>query len=62
MRAREASEDGSIERERTKVLLVLAPPGNDAMDRMNEISAEYKQRFNQNSVLRVVTEACVAFK
>ena len=55
-------EDGTIERERTKVLLVLAPPGNDAMDRMNEISAEYKQRFNQNSVLRVVTEACVAFK
>ena len=57
-----SSEDGSIERERTKMLLVLAPPGNDAMDRMNEISAEYKQRFNQNSVLRVVTEACVAFK
>ena len=54
--------DGSIERERTKMLLVLAPQGNDALARMNEISAEYKQRFNQNSVLRVVTEVCVAFK
>ena len=57
-----SSNDGTIERERTKMLLVLAPPGNDAVNRMNEISAEYKQRFNQNSVLRVVTEACVAFK
>ena len=54
--------DGTLERERTKMLVVLAPPGGDAVDRMNEISAEYKQRFNQNSVLRVVTEACVAFK
>jgi hypothetical protein len=56
------SDDGTIEQERTKMLLVLAPPGNAALDRMNEISAEYKRRFGQNSVLRVVTEACVAFK
>ena len=56
------TSDGTIEQERTKMLLVLAPPGNDALNRMDEISAEYKQRFNQNSVLRVVTEACVAFK
>ena len=54
--------DGTIERERTKMLLVLAAAGEEAMDRINEIGAEYKQRFNQNSVLRVVTEACVAFK
>ena len=44
------------------MLLVLAAAGEEAMDRINEIGAEYKQRFNQNSVLRVVTEACVAFK
>jgi hypothetical protein len=55
-------DDGTIERERTKMLLILAPQGDDALDRMNEIAAEYKQRFGQNSVLRVVTEACVAFK
>ena len=54
--------DGSLERERTKLLLILAPPGDEAMDRINEIGAEYKQRFNQNSVLRVVTNACVTFK
>ena len=56
------SDDGNIERERTKMLLVLAPLGGNALNLMDEISAEYKQRFNQNSVLRVVTEACVAFK
>ena len=54
--------DGTLERERTKMLLVLPPPGDDAMARTGEIGEEYKQRFNQNSVLRVVTEACVAFK
>ena len=56
------SDDGSIEQERTKMLLVLAPPGGNSLNLMNEISDEYKQRFNQNSVLRAVTEACVAFK
>ena len=55
--------DGTLERERTKMLLVLVPPTNEtALDRINEIGAEYKQRFNQNSVLRVVAPACVAFK
>jgi hypothetical protein len=57
-----STADGSIERERTKMLLILAPPGDGPLDRMNEIGAEYKQRFNRNSVLRVVTKACVAFK
>ena len=55
--------DGTVEHERTKMLLVLAPPGDeDALNRINEIGTEYKQRFDQNSVLRVVTEACIAFK
>ncbi len=56
------TDDGSIERERTKMLLVLAPQGGDSLDKMNEISDEYKQRFRQSSTLRVITEACVAFK
>ena len=55
--------DGSLERERTKMLLVLVPPTDEtALSRMNEIAAEYKQRFNQNTVLRVIAPACVAFK
>jgi len=58
-----ANADGTIERERTKMLLVLVPPSDEtALNRMNEIGAEYKQKFNQNSVLRVITPACVAFK
>ena len=54
--------DGVLERERTKMLLVLAPLGGDALERINEIGAEYKRRFTQDAVLRVVTDACVAFK
>ena len=56
------TSDGFVERERTKMLLVLAPQDGDSLDRINEIAAEYKQRFSQNSALRVITEACVAFK
>ena len=55
-------DDGTIERERTKMLMILVPPDEDAEDRINGIAAEYKARFNQNSVLKVVTQACVAFK
>ena len=52
---------GAIVRERTKLLLVLAPPGEDAMQRTDEIVDAYKRAFGQSSVLRVVTEACVSF-
>ncbi|MDE0367538.1 MAG: DUF3574 domain-containing protein [Gammaproteobacteria bacterium] len=52
---------GTIVRERTKLLLVLAPSGEDAMQRTDEISDAYKHAFGQSSVLRVVTEACVSF-
>ena len=55
--------DGTLERERTKMLLVLVPPTDEtALNRINEIGAEYKQRFTQDAVLRVVAPACVAFK
>ena len=52
---------GEIVRERTKLLLVLAPPGGDAMQRTDEIADAYKRAFGQSSVLRVVTPACVSF-
>ena len=55
--------DGSLDRERTKMLLVLVPPTDEtALNRMNEIAAEYKRRFTQDTVLRVIAPACVAFK
>ena len=52
---------GAIVRERTKLLLVLAPPGEDAMQRTDEIADAYKRAFGQSSVPRVVTRACVSF-
>ena len=53
--------DGVVRRERSKVLLVLVPPEEDAMSRIDEISDEYKHRFSQESVLQVVDDTCVSF-
>ena len=47
--------------ERSKLLIVLAPPGDAQMQLTREISDEYKRRFGQESVLRVVSDACVSF-
>lgn len=46
--------------ERSKLLVVLAPPGDGPMGLTTEISEEYKRRFGQESVLRVVGDACVS--
>ncbi|MCY4583684.1 MAG: DUF3574 domain-containing protein [Chloroflexi bacterium] len=53
--------DGQVQRERSRVLVVLAPPGGDAARLLDEVSEEYKRRFAQESVLRVVQNACVSF-
>ncbi len=52
---------GSIARERSKALLILAEPEADAGRKLDEIAEEYKRRFSQESVLRVADSACVAF-
>ena len=52
---------GTIERERTKMLIVLAAPGEEGMRRTGEIAEAYKHTFGQSSVLRVVTSACASF-
>lgn len=52
---------GTIVRERSKVLLILAEPGASGMQRTDEIAQAYRQAFNQESVLRTVTTACVSF-
>ena len=52
---------GRIERERTKMLLVLAAPGADGMRRSEEIAEAYKRRYGQGSVLRTVGWACATF-
>ena len=53
--------EGVIVRERSKMVLILAEPDSDALTRLDEIADEYKRQFSQESVLRVVDSACVAF-
>lgn len=52
---------GLIQKERSKLLVILAPPGDDGVRLISEVSAEYKRRFGQESVLRVESDACVSF-
>ena len=51
---------GAIQRERSKLLWILAPPGNEARQLIDEISEEYKRRFQQESVLCILNSACAA--
>ena len=52
---------GEIQKERSKLLVILAPPGDDGAWLIGEVSDEYKRRFDQESVLRVVSDGCVSF-
>ena len=53
--------EGLIQKERSKVLVILAPPSDGGMRLIDEISEEYERRFDQESVLRVVYDTCVSF-
>ena len=53
--------EGQAQKERSKLLVVLVPPGDDGMRLIEEVSDEYKRRFSQESVLRVESDACVSF-
>ena len=53
--------DGAIKQERSKLLIILAPPGGDARQMLDEISQEYKGRFGQEAVLQTLDETCTAF-
>ena len=54
--------EGLIKKERSKLLVILAQPGDDTTRLIDEISDEYKRRFSQESVLQVVDDACVSFR
>ena len=54
--------EGLINRERSKLLVILAQPGSEKTRLIDEISDEYKLRFSQESVLQVVDDACVSFR
>ena len=52
---------GIVERERSKLLVVIAPPGPGPLRRTAEIAEAYKRGFGQSSVLRVVRPVCASF-
>lgn len=52
---------GTVVRERSKLVLILAEPGATGMQRTEEIVQAYKRTFGQESVLRAVSMACVSF-
>ncbi len=54
--------EGPIRRERSKVLVILAPQGEEQMSLITEISDEYNSRFGQEATIQVTSEACVAFR
>ena len=53
--------EGLVQKERSKVLVILAPPSDGGMRLIDEISEAYERRFEQESVLRVVYDTCVSF-
>ncbi len=52
---------GVVQRERTKMLIILTSPGEEGMRLTDEIAQEYESRFSQETVLRTVGAACVSF-
>ena len=53
--------EGLTHKERSRILVILAPPDDDSVRFIDEIADEYKRRFSQESVLQAVTDACVSF-
>jgi hypothetical protein len=50
-----------ISKERSKLLLIAMPPGDDNDARLRQIVEAYKTRFGQQSVGLIVRPACVSF-
>ena len=53
---------GQVQKERSKILILYAVGDESSLQAyIDAISSEYEQRFDQESVLRVVDQACVSF-
>lgn len=52
---------GTIERERTKLVIILADGEESGMRLTDEIMEAYKRAFGQESVLRTITPSCASF-
>ena len=55
------NDAGEILKERAKVLTLLVWPDDTALQRLNEIAAEYERQFDQESVLLTSTQTCASF-
>jgi hypothetical protein len=55
------SENGQITRERSKVLLLVHPDTALVRDSIAALTAKYKKRFQQESVLWETANVCAAF-
>lgn len=52
---------GHIDREPSKVLVLVHPPSREIESKLDAIRAEYGRRFEQEAVLKVTSKARVAF-
>ena len=52
---------GEIERERSKVLIILSPRFDNAGERLAEIAIGYKDLFNQGAVIQTTSGTCTSF-
>lgn len=55
------SPDGNTTRENTKVLVLVHPPSGEDTARLETIRNLYKQRYHQESVLKVTSPVRVSF-
>ncbi|MFS2225292.1 DUF3574 domain-containing protein [Pantoea sp. B65] len=53
--------DGKLARENSKALLLIHAPDKESETRIELLRSIYKQRFTQDSVMRVDAPVCVAF-
>jgi hypothetical protein len=53
---------GTVEQERTELIILLHPGAEADRRAVAEIAAEYKRRFRQEAVLRERTPACARFE
>jgi hypothetical protein len=54
-------QTGAVTRERTKILLVAAPPSPALPDKLRGVIDDYRRRFDQKSVGLITRMACGTF-
>ena len=55
------SDSGKLAREASRVLLVWYKPAPDTEHKIEAIRTAYRERFSQDSVMRVDSRSCVSF-